>query len=145
MKEEMPIYKKLDALRETKPKNKKRLCSSSEIFEYIKFEMLYCPKELVFCIFMDSKCQVIKKKLMFEGGLNYCIIEIRNIIKEALDCNANSIHLVHNHPSGDSTPSKEDIEITNKLNEGCEFMGIRLLDHLVIGEDYFSFFDNNLL
>lgn len=122
-----------------------QLNSSSSIFEYIKPDLLHLTIEKVFVIFLDSKNQVIKKEQIFEGGLNYSLIEIRKIIKKSLDYNANSFFLVHNHPSGDSTPSKQDIQITNKLAEASELMSIKFLDHLVIGDDYFSFFDNNLM
>jgi DNA repair protein RadC len=67
------------------------------------------------------------------GSMNSSIVDVRSIFKDALLCNANSIILAHNHPSGDSTPSDEDIDITKRVEECGKILNINLLDHMIIG------------
>ena len=83
---------------------------------------------------------------MFVGTINSSIVHPREIFKEAYLLSANSIICVHNHPSGDCSPSKEDIMITKKVKEISMIHGINLIDHIIIGcECYFSFYENNML
>jgi DNA repair protein RadC len=96
-------------------------------------------------IFVDSKNQVIKKEFIFEGTINYSIIEPRKIIKRALVLDASGFFIIHNHPSGDVTPSEDDINVTKKIKKVCENLNLRFLDHLIYGDnDFFSFFDNDI-
>ncbi len=77
-----------------------------------------------------------------KGSLNATIVDPKEIIKEATLRSAASVILVHNHPSGETEPSSEDIEITNRITQACELVGIKVLDHIIIGkdrEDYYSF------
>jgi len=81
-----------------------------------------------------------------KGGTAGCIVDIKMILSVALKCNAQSIILIHNHPSGNLKPSKADISITNKLKKACEIVDLVLLDHLIITkESFYSFADNNIL
>ena len=81
------------------------------------------------------------------GSLNVSVVHPREVFKRAILQNANSIILMHNHPSGDPTPSKEDIDMTDRLIEAGELLGIRVLDHIVIGDEnnYISLKQENLL
>ena len=89
---------------------------------------------------MDTKGQVIREKKLSEGSVKMSLISPREIFLEALDAKAVNILLVHNHPSGDPTPSKSDKEITDKVREMGDKLDIPLLDHIVIGDNrYFSF------
>ena len=121
------------------------LCSSKEIYEYVKFDFSNLTHERVMAVFVNTKNIAIKKEFIHRGTINYSIIEPREIIKRALSLDASGIFLIHNHPSGDSTPSQEDIEATLKLKQICENMNLRFLDHIIIGEEYYSFFDNDNL
>ncbi len=119
--------------------------SANDIYEYYKY--LYNKKqEHFFCVYLDNKNKIIKEKLLYIGIINGSLIHPRDIYKEAYLNNAVSIICVHNHPSGDITPSKNDIEITKVLKESGLFLGINFLDHIIVGnENYFSFSENNML
>ena len=92
---------------------------------------------------MDAKKYVIKDKLLFIGTVNHSLIHPRDIFKEAYNLNAAFIICVHNHPSGDVNPSKDDIAVTNRLKEIGNLMGIKLLDHVIVSETkYYSFLEN---
>ncbi|AND64490.1 DNA repair protein [Flavobacterium covae] len=81
-----------------------------------------------------------------KGGISGSIVDIRIILSVALKCNASSIILVHNHPSGNMKPSEADKKITSKLKKACDLLEIYLLDHLIISnQDYFSFAQNGIL
>lgn len=100
-------------------------------------------QEQVYCIYLDNVKKVIKEKLLFLGTANHSLVHPRDIFKEAYLLNATSIICVHNHPSGEVTPSKEDIEMTNRIKDIGKLMGIPLLDHIIIGDNkYYSFLEN---
>ena len=113
-------------------------------FPYLRDE----KKEYFYTIFLDIKNHPISNLEISKGGTNRSIVEPKEILKEAILRSASSIILVHNHPSGDPHPSKQDIELTEKVRNACRFLDIRLLDHVIIGknrEDYFSFSLSGLL
>lgn len=83
------------------------------------------------------KNQVLHKQTIFIGSLNASIVHPREVFKEAFRRSAASIICIHNHPSGDPTPSREDIEVTKRLAESGKIIGIDVLDHLIIGENKF--------
>ena len=100
-------------------------------------------QEQFYCIYLDAGKKVIEEKLLFMGTANYSLVHPRDIFKEAYLLNASSIICVHNHPSGDVKPSKEDINMTIRIREVGLIMGIRLDDHIIIGDDkYYSFLEN---
>ncbi len=132
-------------LTNSKPKAKIQIKSSNDIYNLIKYEFNALSHEKVMIIFVDSKNQILKKEFIFEGGINYSIIEPRLIIKKVLAINASGFFLAHNHPSGDTMPSEEDISITRKIKNICNQLNIRFLDHIIIGEDYYSLFENDLI
>ena len=90
-------------------------------------------KEHFIAVFLDSKNKIIKDSVISVGTLNSSLVHPREVFKEAIKCSANSIILVHNHPSGNVEPSEEDRIVTEKLKEAGELVGIRLLDHLIVG------------
>ncbi len=105
-------------------------------------------KEYFYVIFLDIKNHPISNLEISRGGTNRSIVEPKEILKEAILRSASSIILVHNHPSGDPNPSKQDIELTEKIKNACSLLDTRLLDHVIIGknmEDYFSFSLSGLL
>uniref|UniRef100_UPI000E341953 RadC family protein n=2 Tax=Aeribacillus TaxID=1055323 RepID=UPI000E341953 len=85
-------------------------------------------------LYLNTKNQVLHKQTIFIGSLNTSIVHPREVFKEALKCSAASFICIHNHPSGDPSPSKEDIEVTRRLSECGKLIGIELLDHIIIGE-----------
>ena len=86
-------------------------------------------------MFLDTKCKLIKDKLISSGTINQSLVSPREIFIEALNCNCVNIVLVHNHPSGDPTPSQEDIRSTSRVEKAGKIIGIRLLDHIIIGDN----------
>lgn len=122
------------------------LNSASLIFDYFKNILNDKKQEYFYCVYLDNKGKYINKKCLFIGTINSSIVHPREVFKEAYLNSASSFICVHNHPSGDVTPSKEDKYLTKRLNELGVIHGIKLLDHIIIGKNtYFSFFDNNLL
>lgn len=114
---------------------------------HASFKRLFISEkqEKLLSIFLDSKKRLISYKIMFIGTLDRSIIHPREIFNEAIKVHASSIIIMHNHPSQDITPSKEDIEITKKLQECGNIIGIPILDHLITnGKDYYSFYDEYL-
>ncbi|UAL54819.1 DNA repair protein RadC [Metabacillus dongyingensis] len=101
---------------------------------YVMEEMRFLSQEHFVCLYLNTKNQVLHKQTVFIGSLNASIVHPREVYKEALKRSAASIICIHNHPSGDPTPSREDIEVTKRLTECGKMLGIELLDHLIIGE-----------
>ena len=100
-------------------------------------DMRFLTQEHFVCLYLNTKNQVIHKRTVFIGSLNSSIVHPREVFKEAFKRSAASFICVHNHPSGDPTPSREDIEVTRRLFECGNLIGIELLDHLVIGDKKF--------
>lgn len=115
----------------------KIISSPSDIASYIMKEMVVLKQEVLKLIMLDTKNNIIGIKDVFKGSLNTSIVHPREIFKEAIKKSSSSIIICHNHPSGDPTPSKEDINITIRLKECSKIMGIDLLDHLIIGKDQY--------
>ncbi len=111
--------------------------SPEVIGSYYMEEMRHENQEIVIVLCLSSKGRLLGKKLVSRGSINAAILDPREIYKEALSRRAASIILLHNHPSGDPSPSSEDIEITNRIAQAGELIGIPLLDHLVIGDRAF--------
>lgn len=113
------------------------------IFEYYREEFKYVYQENFYCVYLDNNKRIIKDKQLFIGTINYSIVHPREVFKEAYILSATSIICVHNHPSGEVLPSKQDIEITKRLKEIGNLLGIEICDHIIIGENkYYSFYEN---
>lgn len=109
-------------------------------------EMQCLPQEVLKLIILNTKNVVISIKEVFKGSLNSSIVHPREIFSEALKKNAASIIICHNHPSGDPTPSKEDINITLRIKECGKIIGIELLDHIIIGnKGYISLKEKSII
>ncbi len=103
-------------------------------------------REHLMVIFLNARNEMIFKKPMFIGTLNANLVHPREIFQEALKQNAASVILVHNHPSGDSEPSEDDLTITKRIIEAGKIMGIEVLDHVIITKNKsFSFKENKLI
>ena len=95
---------------------------------------------------LDGKNRIICMDLVSIGSLNQSIVHPREVFKTALLSNAAAIILVHQHPTGDPGPSSEDLAITRRLKEAGEIMGIKVLDHIIVGDgEYLSFVERGLL
>ena len=105
-------------------------------------------KEFFHVILLDIKNKPLHNIEISKGSLNAAIVDPKEVIKEATLRSASSIILVHNHPSGETEPSSEDVEITSRIIQACDLVGIKVLDHIIIGknkEDYYSFAKNGLI
>ena len=92
-------------------------------------------KETFLCLHLDSKNTLVCLDVVSVGSLNASIVHPREVFKTAILSNAAALLFVHNHPSGNCTPSREDIELTERLKKGGELLGIRILDHVIVGEN----------
>ncbi|WP_291560156.1 MULTISPECIES: RadC family protein [unclassified Clostridium] len=110
-----------------------RITSAKSAAEYVMEDMRYLKKEYLKLIMLNSKNVVISVKHISVGSLNSSIVHPREVFLEAIKNSSASIIICHNHPSGDPTPSKEDISITNRLKECGKILGIEVLDHIIIG------------
>ena len=115
---------------------------SEDVYNYFKDFFDDKDQEYFYCLYLDNKKRIIKSKLLFIGTINYSLVNPREIFKEAYLTGAVSIIVVHNHPTGDTTPSKQDIETTKKIVEVGNLLGIKVDDHIIIGDNYYSFFEN---
>ncbi|MCE5001882.1 RadC family protein [Staphylococcus pseudoxylosus] len=111
-----------------------QITSPQDVANFMMGKMEHLTQEKFIVLFLNSKNVVIKQKTIFIGTLNSSIVHPREIFSEAIKCASNAIVVLHNHPSGDTTPSKEDISATNRLRECGEILGIDLLDHIIIGD-----------
>ena len=104
-------------------------------------------REAVFCVFLDAKNKVMDYRTISEGTLSQSLLYPREIIRQALNIGALSIIIMHNHPSGDFTPSENDKKITKRLLFACRNMDLMLIDHIIIGESqkYYSFYEQGLI
>lgn len=120
--------------------------NSEDIFNYIKADLEYLTNEEIWIIFLRNDNSVIGKQKMTAGGQTSTVFDCKEIVRQILFRNASAIVMVHNHPSGNLTPSKEDKRITATLKDACALFNVRLLDHIIIGEnEYFSFVDSDNL
>lgn len=111
--------------------------SPEDCVAFLSAEMKHLTQEHFVVIFLDTKNYVIGKKTIFIGSLNKAIVHPREVFKEAIKRSSASIICAHNHPSGDPTPSEQDIGLTHRLYEAGELIGIKVLDHLIIGDEQF--------
>ena len=99
-------------------------------------------QEYFYCLYLDNRNNLIERKLLFMGTINRSIVHPREIFKEAYLVSASKIICMHNHPTGDITPSMEDIRLTKSLIEIGKLQGISIADHLIMGDNsYYSFYD----
>jgi DNA repair protein RadC len=111
--------------------------SPKDIANYKMEAMRDLKQEHLVCLFLNTKNRVIGEKTIFIGSLNSSIVHPREIFKEAVIRSAASLVCLHNHPSGDPEPSREDIEVTKRLVNAGQLVGIELLDHVIIGNGKF--------
>ena len=120
--------------------------SSQEIFDYLYHSMRDLKKEVFKVMYLNSQNQIIETESLFEGTINSSSISPREVIESAIKYNATSLIFIHNHPSGNPEPSQSDKEITRDLVYAGSIMRIRVLDHIIIGNNrYFSFAGDGLI
>jgi len=135
--------------RHNKAKNSKKIVtveSVKDVYNYFVDELQNKQKEHLCVLLLDSNNTIINHHLISVGTLNSSIIHPREVLKEAIKQSANSIILVHNHPTNNAEPSQDDLNATKIINEASKTVGIKLLDHVIISKNsYFSFEQKGLL
>lgn len=122
------------------------LRSSEDVFRHFRERLEKEKREIFYVVLLTNKNRKIREVKVSEGSLTASLVHPREVYNPVIRESAAAVIFVHNHPSGDPAPSPEDLEITRRLKEVGEVMGIRVLDHVVIGHDrYFSFSDRGLL
>lgn len=119
---------------------------SQDVFDSYSLRLRDARQEAFTVILLDSKNRYLGDETVALGSLNQSIVHPREVFRPAIQWAAASVILLHNHPSGDPAPSEEDLRVTERLVEAGKLLGIRVLDHIIIGEgSYFSFFDQRRL
>ena len=121
-----------------------RYTSPEQVFDTFSF-LRRETKEYFFAIHLDGKNRICCVDEVSVGSLNQSVVVAREVYKSALLSSAAAIIILHNHPTGDPTPSGEDIAITRRLKEAGEILGVKLLDHIIIGDSFISFSGQGLL
>lgn len=121
----------------TIPAEKQQMQTPEDVANFVMDEMRYLTQEHFVCIYLDTKHRVIEKKCIFIGSLDTAVVHPREVLRAAISSSASAFICVHNHPSGDPTPSREDIEVTELLYQASITVGIDLLDHIIIGDQRF--------
>jgi len=121
--------------RMNKPSNYKKIQirEPKDVAKVLMNDLRFEKIEIAKIIILDNKNNILKIKKIATGSSNFVNLNIRSILSETIKMNAPKIILVHNHPSGDSTPSKQDYELTSKIEQASKMLGVELLDHIVIG------------
>lgn len=119
----------------------KQLASPYEIYEEYKHRLDYNNEHFI-ALYFDNKCHVIAEKELFIGDNNILLLKPNEIFRYAIKIGSQAIVIMHNHPTGDATPSKADIAFTNKLVKMGNALNVVIMDHIIIGNYYYSFTEN---
>lgn len=140
------IFLIIQFIQKEKIYDKQTFFNLEDIISYCKWKMCFLTREELHVLYLNSKNQLIKDEVNNYGSINSVNVNNREIIKQCLILGATNIILCHNHPSGDTSPSREDINITINLQNILNFLEIRLVDHIIIGGmNTFSMKKNNIL
>ena len=129
--------------------SEKRYSSPEQVTEMARTFFDDTDREIFAAFYLNGKNQIAGVNEISVGSLNQSIVHPREVFKGAILANAAAVILVHNHPTGDPTPSNEDKEITRRLRDAGDILGIRVLDHVIVGEEetnqFYSFTQHGLL
>ncbi|SHG98688.1 DNA replication and repair protein RadC [Anaerosphaera aminiphila DSM 21120] len=126
--------------------SKKKIKSPNEVVKYVMSEMRFLKNETFKIVILNTKKEIESIRDISSGIINATIVHPREVFFTAVNESAHTIILLHNHPSGDPKPSKEDIELTDRMIKAGEIMQIPVIDHIVIGDNvYYSFLENGLI
>jgi DNA repair protein RadC len=134
-------------IRRSMADNKKEVIQSSrDIANYLKAQLQYKKHEVFAVVFLNRSNKINHYEIISEGGITGTVADPRIILKKALEHDAVSLVLCHNHPSGSLRPSRQDEELTLKIKEASKFFDIKVLDHIIVSEEgYYSFADEGIL
>lgn len=127
-------------------RQKIQIKNSKDVYELYQSVMCDLSKEEFWVLLLNNNSRIIGNIKINSGGVDNVYIDVRDVLREALLQRATRIVIVHNHPSGNTQPSKADIEITKKIAQSADIMNIKLLDHIIVCEDkYYSFADEGVI
>lgn len=130
----------------TEQKNHIQMDQPSTIAAYYMEQMRHQQTELLIAAFFDAKCRFLGDQVISKGSVNSAYVSPRDVFRSALLKNAVLLIILHNHPSGDPSPSQDDIRVTRNIGENGKMLGVELVDHIIIGDNrYYSFKDNYLI
>lgn len=122
------------------------LQSSQEVMDYLKVSLRDRSREVFMVIYLNGRNQIMSMEEVFEGTLTTSVVYPREVVKQALNHEAAALIFVHNHPSGNPQPSKDDLEITKKLKDAVSTIDVSIHDHIIIaGDETYSFADHGLI
>ncbi|MBQ0048830.1 MAG: DNA repair protein RadC [Bacteroidales bacterium] len=122
---------------------KTHVTSSRDLYDYFRPRMMDLNVEQCHMLLLDTKNQVMGYEVVSTGGISSSVVDPRVVLRQALLASAPSLAICHNHPSGNVKPSHEDDNLTHRMSEACQAIGLRFVDHIVLGDgDYYSYFDN---
>lgn len=123
-----------------------RMDNPESIAAYYMEQFRHAKQEQLLCAFFDAKNNFLGDVVVSKGAVNYTYVSPRDIFRYAFDYEAVMIILLHNHPSGDPTPSEDDISITRRIEKGAQILQLHLVDHIIVGDNkYYSFKENELI
>lgn len=130
----------------TTRKDQLRMMNSSAVADYYMEQLRHLQYEKFLAAFFDAKCAFLGDAVISRGSVSETSISVRDLFKCMLDCNAATMILVHNHPSGDPAPSRQDIRFTDRIGQMSQELGVSVADHIIIGDQrYYSFRDSGIL
>lgn len=126
--------------------NPKKITSSAAVFDVLHPIIGELPHEEFWILYLNNSNRILKKEQLSKGGITGTLVDVRLVLKRAIELSATGIILAHNHPSGTLKPSQADKDLTRKLKKASESLDIKVLDHVIITESaYLSFADDNLI
>lgn len=131
-----------------KTSNRKQVCFDhpEAIADYFMETMRHQGREIFLAAFFDTKCHLLGDSVIAAGGADCAYVSVPELFREALKKHAVQLVVLHNHPSGDPSPSDADIALTKRIVEGAKLLGLRVLDHIVIGDNcYYSFLEHSIM
>ena len=138
-KEEQRIIDQAIVILNSKLRVNKKPCNHVFLIKnYLRLQLEKCQREHMAALYLDTQLKLIEYRVVFSGSVNSCTISARELVKDALELNSTAVILAHNHPSGNSTPSPEDIESTLKIKKALRLFDINLVDHFVVGHNQIS-------
>lgn len=127
-------------------KKQKKITCSKDAYQSIAYELSDLDYEEFWVLYLDRSNRIISKSKISQGGVSGTVIDVRIILKSAIEKLASGLILAHNHPSGNLTASSNDLQITNKLKSAAELMDMKILDHIIVAaKNYHSFADEGIL
>jgi DNA repair protein RadC len=126
-----------DRIKKISPVDRPQIQTPEDVFEMLGTEMAALDHEQLRVLLLDTKNRVLRVATVYQGSVNSAQVRVAEIFKDAIRQNAPGIVVIHNHPSGDPTPSSADISLTTEINRGGQILGIDVVDHLIVGRGQF--------